>query len=248
MTDPQFATPPGQTPRFTPHPMWYGFVPATTSIAAGQVLTTQADGSVAWKAPTGGGGGATVQSGHGSPVGVVVPSAVPSLYVDLDTDNLYVATTAFSSSWTLVPANPTGLIGGSQLTGPQNPNAAVGGWFTVEWAGAGYNFGNAPVDQPANPDTSTNGFQALVAGIYEVRARVEIVDTVGEVNRLRLIQNASLIDEVVAAIPTGGNAWHLLDATAQANANDTFTVQISSTGVTGTNVCGQGRFDCWRLA
>lgn len=53
-----------------------------------------------WTAVSGG-GVVTPQSGHGSPVGSVTPNAVGVLYLDLDTNNIWIATGATVNSWTL---------------------------------------------------------------------------------------------------------------------------------------------------
>ena len=50
----------------------------------------------------GGGGGFLNMSGHGSPVGVVTPTAINVWYRDVDTDNYWWATGVTSANWTPV--------------------------------------------------------------------------------------------------------------------------------------------------
>lgn len=74
---------PGQFAYNTVGNVWYYSANGTTWVAASSS------------------GNVTPQSGHGSPVGSVTPNAVGILYLDLDTNNVWVANGATVNSWTL---------------------------------------------------------------------------------------------------------------------------------------------------
>jgi hypothetical protein len=76
---------------------------------------TRIEGELEFTGPSQGGSG--IQVGAGSPLGVVVPTALGSLYVDQTNGALYVAITALNTGWVVI-GGVAATVEGTQVDGP----------------------------------------------------------------------------------------------------------------------------------